>query len=172
MRPIRHELAFGTTRLRGAPAQCRRAVTIIELVIVVMVMSIMAAVAMPSFLDSLLFHRVESAARRVKADIELTRHTARLTSAAQSMTFANTTYTLSAAMKALDRPGDTYFVDLAAPPYEVSSVTANFNATTAVSFDGYGSPSSGGTVVLALKGHQCTLTLNGATGEVSIASSH
>ena len=34
-------------------------------------MGILTAVAAPTFFDSLLFHRVESAARRVKADLEL-----------------------------------------------------------------------------------------------------
>ena len=52
------------------PAIVGRAFTIIELVIVVLIMSIFAAVAAPTFLDSLLFHRVESAARRVKADLD------------------------------------------------------------------------------------------------------
>jgi type II secretory pathway pseudopilin PulG len=146
--------------------------TIIELVIVVMVMSIMAAVAMPAFLDSLLFHRVESAARRVKADMKLARHTARLTSAAQSITFTNSTYTLSAAVKSLDDPNDTYHVDLAAAPFEIGSVTADFNGGQTVSFDGYGKPATGGTVVLATQGHRCTITLNATTGDVTIASSH
>ena len=59
----------------------RCAFTFIELVIVLLVMGILTAVAAPKFFDSLLFHRVESAARRVKADLELARTQARLTSA-------------------------------------------------------------------------------------------
>jgi hypothetical protein len=115
---------------------------------------------------------VEAAARRVKADLELARHTARLTSAAQSLTFPGSSYSMSAAVKGLDDPNDTYVVELTAAPYELGSVTANFNSTQTVSFDGYGAPSSGGTVVLSCQGHQCTVTLNGTTGDVTIASFH
>ena len=155
----------GTTRYRSA-------VTIVELVIVVMIMGIMAAVAMPTYLDSLLFHRVESAARRVKCDLELARHTARLTSSAQSLTFTNATYTLSAGVKSFDDPTNTYAVDLSDEPYQMGSVTTDFSGSSTVSFDGYGAPSTGGTVLLATKGHRCTVTVNGITGDVTITSNH
>jgi Tfp pilus assembly protein FimT len=147
-------------------------VTIVELIIVVLIMGIMAAVAAPAFFESLLHHRVESAARRVKADLALARNTARLKSISQSVTFTATGYSLSAAISGLDDPDATYSVDLAAAPYELSEVTANFSNSASVSFDGYGTPTSGGTVVLTSKGHQCTLILDGVTGEVSTTSNH
>jgi type II secretory pathway pseudopilin PulG len=143
----------------------------IEMVIVILVMGILTAVAAPTFFDSLLFHRVESAARRVKADLELARTQARLTSASQSITFANSAYTLSNT-KSLDKPNAIYSVDLKKEPYLLDSATANFTNATVVTFDGYGTPTSGGTVVLVAKSHRCTVTLNGTTGDVSITSSH
>jgi prepilin-type N-terminal cleavage/methylation domain-containing protein len=149
----------------------RRAFTVIELVIVIMITSIFAAVAAPAFLDSLLFHRVESAARRVKADIDYQRQRARLTSTAQSVTFAASTYTLSGA-KSLNDPTQVYAVNLRQSPYSLDSATANFASTQVITFDGYGAPSSGGTVVLSAKTHQCTITVNGTTGTTTITSSH
>jgi prepilin-type N-terminal cleavage/methylation domain-containing protein len=137
-----------------------RAFTIIELVIVIMITSIFAAVAAPAFLDSLLFHRVESAARRVKSDIDYQRQRARLTSTAQSVTFAASTYTLSGA-KSLNDPTQVYSVNLRQSPYSLDSATANFASTQVLTFDGYGTPSSGGTV-----------TVNGTTGTTTITSSH
>ena len=89
-------------------------------------MGILTAVAAPTFFDSLLFHRVESAARRVKADLELARTQARLTSASQSVTFANSAYTLSNT-KSLDKPNAIYTVDLTKQPYSLDSATANFS---------------------------------------------
>jgi Tfp pilus assembly protein FimT len=145
---------------------------LVELVIVVMIMSIMAAVAAPSFFETLLYHRVESAARRVKADLELARDTARLKSATQTVTFTSPRYTLGTSVAGLDQPKTAYTVDLSASPYELNGVTARFNNTPAVSFDGYGTPSSGGTVVLTSKGYRCTVTLDGVTGQVSISSAH
>jgi type II secretory pathway pseudopilin PulG len=146
---------------------------LVELVVVLLVMSIFAAVAVPTFFDSLLFHRVESAARRVKADLELARHTARLTSASQTITFSGKTYTASAAVKDLDRPSHIYSVDLSQPPFELSAVTASVGGSAIVSFDGYATPSSGGTVVLqTANNHTCTVTLDGTTGQITITSNH
>jgi type IV fimbrial biogenesis protein FimT len=157
--------------LRARVAACG-AFTIVELVIVIMVMGIMAAVAAPTFFESLEYHRVESAARRVKADLELTRHLARLKSTTQSLKFGIADYSLSAGVSGLDDPSQTYAVDLTAAPYELSNVIANFGNSQTVSFDGYGTPSSSGTVVLSSGAHQCTLTLDGVTGEVTITSDH
>jgi Tfp pilus assembly protein FimT len=134
-------------------------------------MGIFTAVTAPTFFDSLLFHRVESAARRVKADLELARAQARLTSASQSVTFASSTYTISNT-KSLDRPSSLYYVDLTKQPYSLDSATANFSSAATVSFDGYGTPSSGGTVVLKAKSHACTVTVDATTGNVTITSSH
>jgi hypothetical protein len=72
----------------------------------------------------------------------------------------------------LDNPNAAYSVDLKKQPYSLDSATANFSNAAAVSFDGYGTPSSGGTVVLVAKSHTCTVTLNGTTGDVTITSSH
>jgi len=173
MRAIRCILRQSRRRVpRGYFAGGRRAFTMIELVIVVLIMSIFAAVSAPAFMDSLLFHRVETAARRVKADIDYTRQRARLTSTTQSLTFtANATYTVSGA-KSLENVALAYEVDLKKSPYSLDSATANFSNTLVLTFDGYGTPSSGGTVVLASKSHQCTVSVNSVTGLVTISSNH
>ncbi len=152
--------------------RCRRAFSLIELVIVLLVMSIFAAVSAPAFIDSLLFGRVESAARRLKADLELVRQTARLKSASQTLTFAGTTYTTSTAIKNLDRPQQINSVNLAATPYELTAVLADFGGQQTVTFDGYGTPSAGGNVVLRAINHECTVTLDAISGEVTITSNH
>jgi type II secretory pathway pseudopilin PulG len=138
----------------------------------VLILGILAAAAVPTFYDSLLFHRVESAARRVKADLELARSTARLTSATQSITFSGSTYTASAAIKHLDHPTSAYSVNLAKAPYNMTTVTANFGGgAQLVSFDGYGKPSSGGTVELKTDAnHKCIVTLDANTGHAKIDS--
>lgn len=150
----------------------RRAFSLVELVIVLLVMSIFAAASAPAFIDSLLFGRVESAARRLKADLELVRQTARLKSTSQTLTFAGSIYTTSTAIKNLDRPQQTNSVNLATSPFELTAVTANFGGLQTVSFDGYGTPSTGGTVLLRAINHECTVTLDATTGEVTISSNH
>jgi type II secretory pathway pseudopilin PulG len=168
MHSIQRQHGCNMRRQRLRP---RCAFSIFELIIVFLIMSILTAVAAPTFFDSLLFHRVETAARRVKADLELARTQARLASASQSITFVNSVYTLSNT-KSLDKPSAVYSVDLTKQPYSLNSATANFSNLATVSFDGYGTPTSGGTVVLTAKSHSCTVTLNGTTGDVTITSSH
>ncbi len=138
--------------------------------IVVLVMGILAAAAVPRFVDSLQFHRVESAARHLKADLEHLRQTARLTSRVQTMSFLGLTYSVAGAdVRNLDHPGETYSADLAAPPYNIDIATVNFNNGTSVSFDAYGMPSAAGSVLLQAGTHQCTVELN-AMGKVRITS--
>jgi prepilin-type N-terminal cleavage/methylation domain-containing protein len=153
--------------------------TMVELVIVMFIMGIFAALTAPAFYDSLLFHRVESAARRVKADLELVRQTARLTSTEQTLTVLGTTYSASAAVADLDRPTQTYVVDLSKSPYKLNTVSANFGGYTEVRFNGYGAAVkpdgtalASGTIILTASNHQCTVTLDGTTGQVSITSNH
>jgi prepilin-type N-terminal cleavage/methylation domain-containing protein len=167
-----------TCRLRSRictharPAACRSAFSLAELAIVVLIIGVLAAVAVPTFFDSLLFHQVESAARRVKSDLELARQTARLTSTTQSLTFTGPRYTLSSGIRSLDNPLDDYVVDLSAAPFYMERVTADFSGSGDVSFDGYGAPNSGGTIELQLKSLKCVVKVDEVTGEVTISSSH
>lgn len=155
-----HLCRYGT-RSRG-----RAAFTLTEMVVVVLIMGIVAAAATPAFLNSLVYHRVESAAHRLKTDLELARQTARLKSTTQAITFANSTYTM-VGVKDFNDPTADYAVDLSDSPYEVRA-TANFDNTQSVSFNGYGTPSSGGNVVIAANGRSITVTLDAVTGEVTI----
>lgn len=150
----------------------RRAFSVVELVIVVLVTGVLAAVAVPVFVETLLFHRVESAARRIKSDLELVQTTARLTSTAQKLTVLGTTYSTGSAVTSFDRPGAVYSVDLAKEPYYLDVLAATFGGYTEVTFDGYGVPSSGGTIVVQAKNCRCTVTLDRTTGQVTITSGH
>ncbi len=143
--------------------------SIIELLVVLLIMSIIAAIATPSFYRSLRYHALESAARRVKLDLEQACHAARVNSQTQSLTFTNaTTYSLSSGVESLKSPGQAYTVDLASTPYELDGVTVAFGGPTTVSFDGYGNASVGGTIVLALGDETRTLTLDSTSGKITI----
>lgn len=150
----------------------RPAFSLVELVIVVLVTGVLAAVAIPVFVESLMFHRVESAARRIKSDLELVQTTARLTSAAQKLTVLGTIYSAGSTVTSFDRPGTAYSVDLAKEPYFLDVVAANFGGFTEVTFDGFGTPSSGGTIIVQAKNCRCTVTLDSHTGQVTVTSGH
>jgi type II secretory pathway pseudopilin PulG len=149
----------------------RAAFTIVETLIVILIMGILAATATPSFFRSLRYHRLESAARRVKLDLEQARHAARLKSQSQSITFTGPAgYTLSSGVAGMNSAGQTYSVDLTKTPYEVGSATLNLGGPTAISFDGYGTVSVGGTIVLTSGDETRTLTLNNGNGDVTISN--
>jgi Tfp pilus assembly protein FimT len=140
-----------------------------EMVIVVMVMGIMAAAATPAFLNSLIHHRLEAAAQRVRVDIELARHTARLTSTTQSLTFTGTSYTISGGTNHLDSASAAYVVKLGDPPFDIESVSASFNGGQTISFNGYGAPAGSGTIVLTANDRMITVTVDTSTDNASVS---
>jgi prepilin-type N-terminal cleavage/methylation domain-containing protein len=164
-RTIRRNARFLASRSHSA-------FTILELVIVLMIVGILGAAAVPTFFRTLEQQRLESAARRLKQDLEQVRQTARTKSKTESLTFTGaTTYTLSADVQGLDRKNQTYAVDLSAAPYNVSDIsTANLGVPAKVTFDGYGATTANGTVVMQMGGYKRVLTLNPSTGQAAITN--
>lgn len=160
------------SKIRSAPRirHVRCAFTIVELAVVMLILGLVAAVAAPTFFRSLQYHQVESAARRIKMDLEQLRHMAKVKSRDQTITFTDESYTLSGDVVDLDHSGATYSVDFAVAPFELADVTIDFGGPTTVTFDGYGNPSVGGTVVLTKGDEARTVTLDATTGQVTISS--
>jgi prepilin-type N-terminal cleavage/methylation domain-containing protein len=172
---VSRQLTIGRRRDRSplvALCSRRRAFTLVELLVVLMIMSILGAAALPTVYRSLEQQRLESAARRVKQDLEQLRQTARTKSKTETLTFTTATaYTLSSDVKGLDRRSQTYAVELAASPYGVSNVsTTSLGSPATVSFDGYGATTASGTVVLQMGGYKRTVTLDPSTGQAAITN--
>lgn len=144
----------------------RSAFTILELVVVLMIMSILGAIALPTFFRSLEQQRLESAARRIKQDLEQVRQTARTLSKGETLTFTSASvYTLPADVPGLDHASQAYTVNLAAAPYSVTSVsTTSLGNPAKVAFNGYGATTASGTIVLQLGGYGRTVTVDPNTG--------
>jgi len=154
-----------------AESRRRDGFTLIEVVIVVLILGIMAAMAAPRFVRSLMYHRAETAAKRVRADLELARQHAMTTSAGQTVSFdvGQDRYVLSG-IAALDRPSQVYTTVLSDPPYEASINSADFGDDAVVTFNGYGVPDSGGTVVVQAGRFQRMITVQTDSGEFSIST--
>jgi type II secretion system protein H len=146
--------------------------TIMELLVVMLVMGIIAATTAPSFYVSLRYHELESAARRVKLDLEQARHVARVKSQTQSLTFTGpTTYQLSPGIASLSS-GNTYAVDLSRTPYDLETVTIDLGDPDekTVRFDGYGNAVVGGTIALAIGDKSRTIHIDASNSQITISN--
>lgn len=150
----------------GSPAP---AYTLFEVLIVTLIISIMAAVALPRYANSLGRYRAESAARRVAADLNLARAKAKSASSTRNITFnmAAGMYTLSG-VRDMDRSADPYTVNLAGAPYYVSITYADFGGAPQAQFDMYGTALWGGTVKVRTGDYERTVSLLKSDGSITV----
>jgi type II secretion system protein H len=143
--------------------------TLLEVLLVLAIVAIFAAVATPRYGRAVGRYRADLAARRVVADLRLAQSWAKQVSAARTVSFSPATgqYQLLNVPSPDGVAGD-YTVILSAEPYRASLVSASFNNSAQVVFSGWGLPNTGGTVVVSAGAEQRTVVVDGASGSVSI----
>lgn len=161
----------GTCRHPPRTAAERPGFTAIELAIVVLILAILAAAAVPKYADSLSRFRVDAAARRIVADLATAQARARATSRSLSIVFTlppqESRYRI-VGMEDPDRPAAVYAVNLADAPYFATLRSACFGGDPTLVFNGYGIPDSGGTIVLSCGQYTKTVTIDSTTGMAAI----
>jgi prepilin-type N-terminal cleavage/methylation domain-containing protein len=147
------------------------AFSLIELIAVVAILALLAAIAAPRFGNTLVRHRVEAAANRVAADLNLARDRARASSTSQTVRFVTATDRYGiVGMADPNHPASTYRVRLDLAPYEVDLTLADFDGDADVIFDGYGMPDSSGTVVVGAGDLRISVLLNDVTGRATVGT--
>jgi prepilin-type N-terminal cleavage/methylation domain-containing protein len=143
--------------------------SLVELLVVLAIISVTAAIAVPRYGASIARFRVESAARRVGADLTYARSVARSSSASTTVSFnaATEVYVVAGAAHMNTRAAG-YQVNLAADPYLATILSADFGGDGQVSFDGYGRPDDAGTVVVRNSAAQWQVTVQAESGAVSV----
>jgi type II secretion system protein H len=146
-----------------------RGFTLLEILLVVVIAAVFAAVAAPRYGQASGRYRADLAARRIVSDLRLAQSCAKAASASRTVSFAPATeqYQLLN-VPAPDGAAGDYTVILSAEPYRANLVSASFNTSTQVVFNGWGLPNNGGTIVVAVGSQQRTVAVDAGTGRVSI----
>jgi len=143
--------------------------TLLEVLLVLAIMAVCAAMAAPRYGRASGRYRADLAARRVAADLRLAQSCAKAASAARTVSFSTATKSYQLlSVPAPDGVSGDYTVVLSSEPYGADLASVNFNNGTQVVFNGWGLPNYGGTVVVSVGGQQKTVVVEMGTGRVSI----
>ena len=147
----------------------QRGFSLIELVLVLATVVTISAIAVPRYAAAMEHYRLESAVQRVVADLAMAKRRANFASNPVSITFYPLTgkYQIVGIAK-LNGGKGWYTVNLAADPYRVACTTTGLGNNNLLSFDGYGTPTSGGTLVISAGGRQRTITIDPTSGSASV----
>ncbi|MEO0482419.1 MAG: type II secretion system protein [Planctomycetota bacterium] len=147
----------------------RRAFTLIELTMVLVIMGVLAAVLAPRYGDAIARSRVDAAAERLVAELALTSSRARA---------AGETWTvwMDPSTERIWRTSAASFVlyntdiglDFGAEPYRTDLSSVNFGGFSRIEFDAFGRPGSDGVVTLRHGQTQRIVTVTRATGAIEV----
>jgi len=156
-------------RIPACDRRTRGGFSLLELVVVTAIVALIAAVAIPRYGKANQRYRTEMAARKIIADLGYARRRASMSSGGQSVQFDSTgEQYVAPGIKDLRTGASDYTTLLSSAPYNVNIVSANFNGDEEVIFDGYGSPDSGGTIVIGVGDYTRTIVLDADTGKAEI----
>jgi type II secretion system protein H len=156
-------------RTSAARRPGRRAFSLIELTMVIAIIAIVSAIAAPRFAAASNRFRIDAAARRIVADLNLAQARARSSSASQTIAFDLSAHRYEMiGMADPDRPSAAYAVSLGDGPYHCKLDTATFGADATLVFNGFGMPDSGGSLTISTGSEKRTITMDSTTGSAAV----
>lgn len=153
----------------------RSGFSLVELVVTLVIIGVATAIAVPRISNSIQRNRLNAAARRIAADLNMVQARANITSSTLTVTFtfASSSYQISG-ITDFDRPLASYNVNLAAEPYGVALLSTGFggslqtSGTSQVSFGGFGLPSSGGNITIGLGSATAVIAVDPSSGRALV----
>jgi len=145
------------------------AFSLLELVLVIAIIAVLAAIAVPRYASCASRYKVETAARRIVADLALAKSQAYGTSSTKTvLLYTDTDRLVIPSVDPMDGTSLDYTTDFSEEPYCADITEANFDGSNSVYFDIYGKPNAGGTIVLKVGDYERTVYLDADTGEASV----
>ena len=140
--------------------------TMLEMVMVMVIISIIATIAMPRYISSMDRYRADAAAGRIVAELHEVHSRARAVGQSRTVNFdtaGNRLRVLNNAASSLERA-----VDLSIEPYRAKIIAAVFGNDTSVIFNGYGRPDTGGKIMVQSGSASRTVILDSQTGQAQV----
>jgi prepilin-type N-terminal cleavage/methylation domain-containing protein len=143
--------------------------SLVELVLVLAIMGVLAALAAPRYGQALSRYRADAAAKRIAADLAMVQSNARSTGSSRSIVFdlAASSYQLPGQTH-LDRRSGTYSVSLSSSPYHASIGTINLGGASTLTFNGYGVPDRACSIMIRVGQVYRTISVDTQSGVASI----
>jgi len=150
------------------------AFTLVEVVLVLVIMSLVIAVAQPRIAGYVINDRVRRSADRLAMDLRLAQSEAIKQQQTVTVTFdtVKDLYTLSG-LSPDSQGATTRTVTLGSESsYQTELDVVEFAATglSAVTFDSFGTPDSGGTIALLSGSILCTVSVDSVTGQPTVSA--
>ncbi len=160
---------INSCQLSAVSCQPRTAFTLLELVLILVILATLGAIAAPRYTTALDRYHADATARRIVADLELARATARNTSASVTITFdpGLNTYVMIG-VDSLDHPGSNATLVLSDAPYRSELVATGLGGDDELVFDGFGVPDAGGVILIQCGAESRTINVDDETGVASV----
>lgn len=139
-----------------------------ELIVVLVVISITAGLALPAYSSAVTRYRLQSATHQLSTDIDRATRHARATMRPVTVIFDGGTHRVRfASLPSRRSAGTDHVLDLLEHPNGAQISSADFSGQPWYTISAFGVPSSGGMVVLRGADSFATLTIDASTGAVS-----